>query len=212
MKDYPSIPRMTLTNDLVKPSYHFFDKLDGSNLRFEWNPKRGWYKYGTRNHLFDESDKVFSPAIPLFYEALATPLDKIARENRWDGLVVFCEYWGPQSFAGSHVPGDKMSLTLFDAAPYKKGILGPEEFIKLFGHLNIPKYFGFFKLDATLAQNVSNGEFGKLTHKDGMTFEGVVGKSGTGHNLEMVKLKTNAWRDKVRSIYKPHIAEQILRS
>lgn len=26
-----------------------FDKLDGSNIRFEWSRKRGFYKFGTRN-------------------------------------------------------------------------------------------------------------------------------------------------------------------
>jgi hypothetical protein len=30
-----------------------FDKLDGSNMRFEWSPKRGWYKFGSRGQLID---------------------------------------------------------------------------------------------------------------------------------------------------------------
>lgn len=58
-----------------------FDKLDGSNLRFEWNKKQGWYKFGTRNRMFDRSDKVdvleirlheLNPVVDLFVLAEAT--------------------------------------------------------------------------------------------------------------------------------------------
>ena len=39
-----------------------FWKHDGSNMRFEWSPKRGWHKFGSRRQLLDESDEVLGVA------------------------------------------------------------------------------------------------------------------------------------------------------
>ena len=47
MKSYPSIPKFSFGDIKL----HTFDKLDGSNLRFEWTKKKGWYKFGTRSWL-----------------------------------------------------------------------------------------------------------------------------------------------------------------
>lgn len=67
MKTYPSIPRSTGQSFQEYDAY-VFDKLDGSNLRFEWSRKKGWVKYGTRRRLFDTTDPVFGEAITLFHE------------------------------------------------------------------------------------------------------------------------------------------------
>ena len=45
-----------------------FDKLDGQNVRFEWTKKRGWFKFGMRRRLFDESDVEFGRSILVFFE------------------------------------------------------------------------------------------------------------------------------------------------
>lgn len=50
MKHYPTIPK-TVIHDV---DVHVFDKLDGSNIRAEWNPKKGFYKFGSRKQLIDE--------------------------------------------------------------------------------------------------------------------------------------------------------------
>lgn len=203
MKDYPSIPK-TLKRD--GETLFIFDKLDGSNLRFEWSAKRGWYKYGTRNHLFDETDECFGVAIPKFHEMLAEPIDKIARANKWDSLVVFAEFWGEGSFAGKHKPEETKTLSLFDAAIYKKGILGPDDFLKTFGDLPIAKFLGKHAWTPEFVESIRTGEF------PGISFEGVIGKGGTGHELRMVKAKTQAWMDKVSTVYTPEQATALLRS
>ena len=58
-----------------------FNKLDGSNLRFEFSFKGGWYKFGTRNRLFDKSDKDYGQAIDLFTKKYIE-LPKIISESR----------------------------------------------------------------------------------------------------------------------------------
>ena len=72
--------------------------------------------------------------------------------------------------------------------------------------MNIPNIIGEFDWTLDFIDQVRNGEI------EGITFEGVVGKSGEGHKLLMAKAKTQAWVDKVRSKYSPDEAEKIINS
>lgn len=196
MKTYPSIVNSNaLPRSFVPHDMYVFAKLDGSNLRFEWSKKSGWYKYGTRTRLFDHTDEIFGPAINIFQDTLACPLDEIFKNQRYESAVVFAEFYGKNSFAGLHDPTENKFLSLIDVAPYKKGILGPKEFVDLFGHLNIAKFLGVYFWDQDFIQEVRQGKF--LDD----AFEGVVGKSGKDHKLFMAKAKTQAWVDKVKERY-----------
>lgn len=202
MKEYPSIQ----TGCVRRFRAHVFDKIDGSNLRFEWTRKRGWFKWGTRNRLFDETDPVFGSAVALFHDGLAAPVADIAKAQRWDKLVVFAEFHGPHSFAGIHLPEDPKSLTMFDASPLRKGILPPAKFLKLFGHLEIAKFLGIEDWNRDYADRVRRGEV------EGVTFEGVVAKGVVDRELVMEKAKTRAWVEKVKALHTPEQAKQILES
>lgn len=215
MKDYPSIPGSNGTSFREIPDAYVFDKLDGSNLRFEWSRKRGWHKYGTRTRLLDEKDWQFGRAIPLFHRTLAEPLAKVIHDERWESCIVFCEHWGPNSFAGNHHkgqvpldPDDQMYNTIIDVAPYKKGILGPNEFLKLFGDLPTAKFLGRFNFTRGFVERVWDDEIPNIT------FEGVVAKAGHGqtHNLVMGKAKTKRWIDAIRARHTPEDAEKLIRS
>ncbi len=194
MKAYPSIPRST-GKDFQEFDAHVFDKLDGSNLRWEWSKKSGWYKQGTRTRLFDATDEVFGCAIALFERTLAEPLAKIGRDERWERMIVFTEFWGPRSFAGLHEPEDEKRLTLFDVNPHRQGLIGPREFLRRFSHLDVPGYLGERRWTRGFVELVSRGEV------EGITEEGVVGKGGDGHKLVMAKAKTWVWIDKVLARY-----------
>jgi hypothetical protein len=176
---------------------HTFAKMDGSNLRFEWSKKRGWYKAGTRTRLLDEHDPIFGQAPSLFKENLADFCEKVAVDNRWDRVVVFCEFWGAESLAGRHKTGDRMNLTVIDVALHKKGILPPKEFLKLFDEVG-PYYLGYVNWNAEFLQQVRDGEI------DRMSFEGVIGKGTTGKKgkeIVMRKFKTKRWIDAVIELY-----------
>lgn len=213
MKHYPSISRSTGQHFREFDAY-VFDKLDGSNLRAEWTRKKGWAKFGTRERLFDETDEVFGEAIPDFMEFMAPVLDPVIKDQRWDQVTVFMEFWGKLSFAGQHVKEDPKFLTLFDVNPYKKGILGPKEFIDLFGHLSllsdvphrVPNCLGKMKWTRGFVEEV------RLGNIPGITFEGVVGKGGDGHDLIMAKAKTQAWVDKVKAQYGDEKGEKLVNS
>lgn len=206
MKQYPSIQRSTGVA-FREFDAHVFDKLDGSNLRFEWQRKNGkksgtWLKYGTRARLFDASDPIFAPAIPLFHSNLADVLEQTAIYKGWERITAYAEFWGPKSFAGKHEPGDEFRLTLFDVEAFKRGFVPPKEFVKLFSKVDSARYLGTHRWDQDFIQRVRLGEM------DGVTFEGVVGKESDPFDPYRAKAKTEAWLDAVR---KSHTAEEAAR-
>jgi hypothetical protein len=194
MKSYPSIPRSPKGKAIARP-LHLFDKLDGSNLRFEWSQREGWFRYGSRHQIIDASHPTLGGGIALFHARLAEPIERIARQHRWEALVAFGELWGDSSLGGRHVDDEPKRLTLFDVAPYKRGFVGPLRFLELFGALDVPKYLGEALWDDALIDRVRRGELA------GVTFEGVVGKGGDGHKLVMAKAKTEAWVRRILERY-----------
>lgn len=204
MKSYPSIPS-ALKSDFGWQA-HIFDKLDGSNLRFEWSKKQGWYKYGSRTQLISAETPILGESIALFHETWASELEAINKFKKWENAIYFLEFHGEHSIAGSHNPTDIKKLTLFDCAPYKEGILGPERFLDLFGHLSIAKYLGEYTWDKDFIEAIWRNEI------DGVTFEGVVGKNGDKHKLVMAKAKTKKWIDAIKARYSAQDAERIINS
>lgn len=209
MKPYPSIQSSKGQKFREMDAAYVFDKLDGSNLRFEYSRKQGWHKFGTRHRLFDHTDSDFGLAIPLFLEFWQDKLNEVIKKNRWDHLIVFMEFWGKNSFAGKHDPQDPKTLTLFDACPNKKGLLGPKEFLDNFKHLRIANFLGCFNWTRGFVDRIRTGQ-DEISPK--VTFEGVVGKSGNGHKLVMAKAKTQVWVDKVLAQYGPVEGKKIVES
>lgn len=197
MKQYPSIPGPyhKSKSPLGKPCIAFF-KYDGSNLRWEWTKKKGWFKFGTRSRLFDESDEDFGVAIPLFLNKYAEPIERIIidkYEKKHKKAIVFTEFFGKQSFAGLHRPGDPKELILIDVNIHRKGLISPREFLKVFGNLHFS------------AKKVYEGNFNKSfiesvrENEDGDYFEGVVAKGGKGHKLWMIKVKTYHYKELLKN-------------
>jgi len=191
VKHYPSISYAT---ECPVPIIAF-DKLDGSNIRAEWSNKKGWYKLGTRKRLVDETDQLFGRVPELLTSGMGDALSEALHEAGYDRAMCFFELHGMSSFAGMHDPKDPtLKLTLFDVAPFKQGILEPEKFIELFGHLDVP---------AILYRGEINEEFIEQIRSStlqGMTFEGVVCKGKNNKKTKMpimFKQKSRAWLDKL---------------
>jgi hypothetical protein len=200
MKSYPSIQR------LIDPLADIiaFDKIDGSNIRAEWSPKRGFYKFGSRRCIIDENSEHLGGSVSLIKDMFADDLVKVFRNRKWmkqlpRSVVCFFEYHGPNSFAGFlGNPEDDLKVTLIDVSPHKRGIIGPKEFIDFFGHLDIaaPLYYG--KADESFVNSVRDGS---LT---GMTFEGVVcketvKKGKNSNNRLMFKIKNRRWLNNLKT-------------
>lgn len=195
MKDYPSIPG-SFGQDFREFDAYIFDKIDGSNLRAQFNSNRGFYKFGTRNRLFDETDPVFSKGVGLFKTLFEDKVADAAKKERWESVIIFAEFAGPNSFAGWHDPSDNHTLALFDIAPHKKGLLGPKEFLKITKDWhNVVSFLGIQRWTRGFVQQIREDKIA------GVTFEGVVGKTGDGHKQIRAKAKTQKWVDKVLAKY-----------
>jgi len=213
MKTYNSIDYYN--KGILGTYIYAFNKLDGSNFRAEWDKKLskksrftyGFGKFGTRQKMIYKNDQNWGKAIDIFYEKYAQQLDEIFRTDKdfqnAKKITVFCEYFGPNSFAGWHDPNDKknnlMDLVLFDIDVYQKGIMPPREFIKKFEHLGIPEvvYQGMY--DQSLIDDVKNNVY-NLT--EGVVVKGTMLTKKKGvENTWMVKIKTDAWLQKVREIH-----------
>ena len=191
VKTYPSISYGT---EHHLPVYAF-DKLDGSNIRIEWSNKKGWYKFGTRHRLLDASDPLFGMIPGMFMNTIASGLEQSLLNAKIDRAMCFFEFWGEKSFAGMHDLTDPtLQLTLFDVAPFNRGILMPNKFLQLFGHLNTSKliYHGYITPDFVESVRASTLE--------NMTFEGVVFKAVNDKKTKqpvMFKQKSRKWLDKL---------------
>ncbi len=194
MKHYPSIkgPRDAPLGERCIA----FRKYDGSNLRWEWSLKRGWYKFGTRRRLFDETDPDYGCAVAIFMEKLALALESVFRTSykSVERVIVYTEFFGPSSFAGKHVSDEPKELRLIDVNLHKKGLISPREFVNEFGYLSFAaEVIREGVLDDEFIEQVRTG------HYD--VDEGVVCKGGVGHRLWMCKIKTDQYRERLKSAF-----------
>jgi hypothetical protein len=196
MLQYPSIPVLdakALATHGGEQVLGFY-KHDGSNLRWEWSPKQGWHKFGTRKQLFDKSTPLFNQAIPLF-ERMAGDIVRLTKSiagGKVERITAFTEFFGPQSFAGQHDLDEPKELSLFDVFIYKKGFVPARQFHEVYGEL--PQacpvmYKG--PLNQELADEVNQGEYG--------LGEGLILK---GARSDFVyKVKTQAWYDRLKATH-----------
>ena len=188
MKQYDSIPKWR-AEDFGKPIIAF-DKLDGSNIRAEWNQKQGFYKFGTRHHLIDEKNKPFGESIELIKNKFSEDLSKISEKEKWKSAVFFFEFYGPQSFAGWRAE-EQHTVTLIDVNVFKKGRIPAREFLDLFGHLDIANVLFSGEFSQEFIDAVSDGSLAS------MTLEGVVCKHPNDASV-MFKAKSRKWLDMLK--------------
>lgn len=193
MEIYPTISTIVSSTPIIA-----FDKIDGSNIRAEWNRKSGFSKFGTRKRLLDKNEKPFGEAISLIMDNYAEDLDRIFRKEKFERTTAFFEFAGSSSFAGFHVEDEEHKVTLFDVQVYKKGMLAPKEYLKLVGNkVEIAPILFEGKVTQDFIHSVKNSTV------DGMTFEGVVCKGGLDNRRRPItfKIKSNAWLNKLKGKY-----------
>jgi len=193
MKSYPSI-----SNRPVKGvECYVFGKEDGSNLRLEWNVKKGFHRWGRRNGLLDDSNPILKRGPQIFEtQKMGDLLGPILKAQKYQDVTLYFEFHGPNSFAGCHDENEQQVLTLFDIDVKNKGMLPPHDFHKLFGSLYFSQkllYVGNWTEE--LAQRIWDGKL------EGMPFEGVVAKTKPENPRKpslMWKFKSEAWLQRLR--------------
>lgn len=187
MKTYPSIK--TKLNGKVP--IVAFDKLDGSNIRAEWNRKEGWYKFGSRYKLLEENQGTIFKAKQLIIDKYSEGLVKVFNDKGYDSVTCFFEFFGENSKFGTHVDDDTHDVVLIDVNPYKKGIIGPFQFIDDYEHLGIPKIIWKGLADEEFYFDVKKGRLPEITD------EGVVCKGVRSNQTIMFKIKTEGWLERL---------------
>ena len=193
MKIYPSIKGVK-DSPIGLPGIAFY-KYDGSNVRFEWNSKKGFNKFGARRRLMDESDTLLGGCIPQFKNYHADELHEIFKGMRLQKATVYMEWWSENSFAGSHA-NEPHYLTLIDVHLHPHGILGSRKFLKEFGHLP-------YAAEVVYEGNL-NKEFIEKVRKNSLNRalnEGVVFKGGDKHGMWMTKIKTWDYLSRLKKNY-----------
>lgn len=149
--------------------------------------------------MFDKSDPEFGSAIEIFNNTYAQDLESIFKKDKTlrnaQSIIVYMEFFGPNSFAGQHKPEDPKELMLFDVNVHKQGILSPNQFLDIFGHLKVAKVIFQGNLTSGFVNQVRNGEIEGLR-------EGVVAKGYNGpHKLWMCKIKTLSYLEELKKRY-----------
>lgn len=196
VKTYPSIPRLYDVQRYAGKKFHIFEKLDGSNIRVEWSKKSGFCKFGTRSMLLTEDQGPLFRSKQVVTELFEDVVSRKLSSMKAERAILFFEYYGNGSFAGSHPHDETMTASLIDVDIYKKGTLSPEDFVKFCGDdIKCAKLLAILTPDRDFIEQVRNDQF------PGATFEGVIGKAKYGSNftpVEMFKVKTNKWLDALR--------------
>ena len=197
---YESIPHLRhcmINGQLV----HCFKKYDGSNLRFEWQRKKGFCKFGSRTRLIGPDDEIFSEGIELFMDTMAEDIERRLRDflgakafGNLDRATTFAEFFGPSSFAGTHDPLEEHCLRLFDVHLRLQGLIGPREFLEAFGAAAYcSELTAVRNLNAELIEEVRSDPCGRYG-------EGIVCKAGHTGKVRMAKIKTDAWLARIKAL------------
>ncbi|WP_309708339.1 RNA ligase family protein [Armatimonas sp.] len=176
-----------------------FEKLDGTNLHFCWERGFGWHAFGTRRDRFNLTERgiaefanahpELSEAAGVFQATLAAGLGDVLESYKTDETTAFCEFLGEGSFAGQHKPGEPKRLIFFDLALPGEVFVVPEDFVRDFGHLPIPRIVYRGKLTGQFTDDVRKGKLGVA--------EGVVCKGLKGN--WRCKVKTDAYRERLKA-------------
>lgn len=191
MKQYPTIQGSRARNLPLGESCIGFYKYDGSNLRWEWNRKKGFYKHGTRHRLFGADEAPYNQAID-FFKAYMSKAIEDSMTHYYSGItdfIVYTEFFGKSSFAGSHELDEPKQLKLFDIWVPKKGFIPPKDFTSRFSHFSWsakPIYHGVFH-----QQLIEDIREGRHDVEEGMILKGINGDW-------MVKVKTLAYLRKLQ--------------
>jgi hypothetical protein len=199
MKSYPSIPtigthlidsKRLLPYDLSKPNWIGFAKTDGSLIRVKWNNSKGFTDFGRKNGLLDDSNPWLLEAPDIVrrdYRFLHTVLSEFG----YSRAVIFFEFFGENSFAGSHIE-EEHYVSLIDLSVDKKGLVDP----RILTSLDVAGGASIVHrgpVNNDLIYKIAAGEYNDVV------FEGIVFKRNNRKGIrQMFKSKSNAWYKKLK--------------
>lgn len=217
MKHYDHIDRIQDDGTLMGDYVYAFNKLDGQNFCAKFNPKKMVFDtFGSRTQMVDETSDQFGDTVRYFKSSnIPQVLYDIVKKNKGKGglftgideITFFFEWYGENSFAGVHQPGDEMKLVLIDVFLKKKGYIEPKPFIELFCNnpdIETPELIYQGTLTREFINEIWNNDWTKPGCQYPTVKEGVVCRRASllkGQRMPKTKFKTKWWIDKLHSIY-----------
>jgi hypothetical protein len=200
---YPKIPENS--NKFFNKCYAF-EKLDGTNMHWTWDPDIGWLGFGTRRTHFTlnkdgiadfiQTHPELAEAPGIFNEVLRDKLTMRLCQNssyHLNHIIIFTEFYGPNSFAGNHfeedVKSNSQKLTIIDVS-INKVLIPPKQFIDDFNQFDIAKLIYSGKYSGQFAEDLKNGKYN--------VNEGVVVKGIVDGEVFMTKIKTKTYLKRLR--------------
>jgi hypothetical protein len=200
---YPKIPD---SKNVPLAKCVAFEKYDGTNLHWIWEPELGWYAFGTRRDRFDLDDRGIAEfnavhpgleaATALFFQDFARSLEAIFRVNplyRCPEITVFTEFFGTNSFAGTHEPDDPKQLILLDVQT-DMSMVDPQQFVRDFSTVKIARVIYSGKLTGKFIHDIRASKYDVA--------EGVVCKGSNASGVWMAKIKTDAYMKRLQQAFK----------
>ncbi len=201
--NYPKIPD---SRDFPLKTCIAFEKYDGTNTHFRWHRDFGWHAFGTRRDEFNWDEigqRQFMDRHPhlhelsaVFAESVMSPFETVflhdERCTSATEFTLFAEFLGSQSFAGLHKSDNIKRLVVFDVECDNQ-LMNPVEFVDLFENLPIARVVYRGRFTGTFADDVRTGKYG--------VDEGVICKTGTRGNIQMAKIKTHAYLEKLKKAF-----------
>jgi hypothetical protein len=132
---------------------------------------------------------------------MAEDFEQVFRDNpayqRMERATVYCEFFGPSSFAGQHDWDEPKELVVIDVSIHKRGIVLPADFVSNFGHIRIAEAVYEGPFDRKFVEDVRDGQY---VNGEGIVAKGIkLGKNKNAqHGLWMSKVKTKAWLDELK--------------
>lgn len=194
---YPKIPD---TRDFPMSQFVAFEKYDGTNFHFEWDRDFGWHSFGTRRDAFNldangiekfcSRHRELSEVVDVFQATVEPTLSAhLTNVLSVPSFTAFFEFLGESSFAGQHKENEPKQLILIDASSDGQ-MLGPLEFLNLPAELPIARVIYRGRFTGAFAEDVRNGKFDVT--------EGVICKTGTRGSVQLAKIKTSAYMQKLK--------------
>ena len=180
-----------------------FDKLDGSNLRFKWTSKRGFDSFGTRTQLINTDTPIFGKGVVYFLNNQAPILNAHFKRHYPNvrEIIVFGEFYGPNSFAGVHDEKDDQKVTVFDILIGHKNreFVKPKQLIKEFGTIiELPQVIYEGKLNEEFITDIRNNVYNL---NEGVIVKGTITSGAYRGKMWQCKIKTLNYLEKIKAKY-----------
>jgi hypothetical protein len=209
MKIPLAYPKITGPKDCPLKKCIAFEKYDGTNIHWVWKNSQ-FCEFGTRRHRYpidNLGEDSFVKNHPELKDCLSVFLGN-GKQDKFDEylhnrfysdenfenkeVILFTEFFGENSFAGTHQTKDEKYCILIDVM-INGIIIPPDEFIRDFKQFDIAQVIYQGKFNGQFIEDVRNGKF--------PVNEGVVCKGVINNQLYMTKIKTNDYLSKIQKFY-----------